>query len=415
MPDYRYHISGQAIVTLDGRDYYLGKHGSPRSHAKYLRLLQEYNDNGMKMPEDLDQRLDDAPITVSCLTAEYRQEIDVKYADSAEQRRRFNRLCDLLESECGDLPVDEFGPRRLAAIRQTFIDKGNNRNYVNSQTRSVVTVFRFGVARELISESVLVRLQAIDPLKRGQTTAKEPKRRQPVPLAAVEATARYLSPTLLAMVRIHVATGMRSNEVCSMRSCDIDRSGEEWIYRPEHHKTEYHGILKAVPIVGDAREALTPFLRNDDDYCFSPIESKKWYQQQRTAARKTKRSYGNGVGDCRKKNPKRSPGKKFTKDSYRRAMVRAAKKAGVAPWTPHQIRHRSGRGLHYAMTFTVSRHEVGPNRAASRLENPLGQRIRSIETTFGFRPLRWDRHCTRRSGSLAFQRRTSCANAHPIR
>ena len=36
LPSYCQHkASGQAVVTLDGHDYYLGKHGTPRSREKY--------------------------------------------------------------------------------------------------------------------------------------------------------------------------------------------------------------------------------------------------------------------------------------------------------------------------------------------------------------------------------------------
>ena len=36
IPKYRLHkASGQAVVTLSGRDVYLGKHGSEESHARY--------------------------------------------------------------------------------------------------------------------------------------------------------------------------------------------------------------------------------------------------------------------------------------------------------------------------------------------------------------------------------------------
>ncbi len=50
MPAYRFHVSGQAVVTLAGKDFYLGPHNSPESQAKYLALLQEYNANGKQSP-----------------------------------------------------------------------------------------------------------------------------------------------------------------------------------------------------------------------------------------------------------------------------------------------------------------------------------------------------------------------------
>ena len=50
MPAYRFHVSGQAVVTLAGKDFYLGPHDSPESRARYFELVQEYNANGKIAP-----------------------------------------------------------------------------------------------------------------------------------------------------------------------------------------------------------------------------------------------------------------------------------------------------------------------------------------------------------------------------
>src|SRR5690242_20543256 len=43
IPSYRLHKpSGQAVVTLAGKDHYLGLHGTPQSRAAYDRLITEY-------------------------------------------------------------------------------------------------------------------------------------------------------------------------------------------------------------------------------------------------------------------------------------------------------------------------------------------------------------------------------------
>lgn len=42
--------SGQAKVRLGRDDFYLGKHGTPESYAKYYALLAEYNSNGKVAP-----------------------------------------------------------------------------------------------------------------------------------------------------------------------------------------------------------------------------------------------------------------------------------------------------------------------------------------------------------------------------
>ena len=46
-PKYRKHrASGQALVTLDGRDFYLGPHGTRASRREYDRLVAEWMQNG---------------------------------------------------------------------------------------------------------------------------------------------------------------------------------------------------------------------------------------------------------------------------------------------------------------------------------------------------------------------------------
>ena len=40
VPSYRLHkATGQAVVVLRGRSYYLGKFGSPESKAEYRRVM----------------------------------------------------------------------------------------------------------------------------------------------------------------------------------------------------------------------------------------------------------------------------------------------------------------------------------------------------------------------------------------
>src|SRR5262245_30713784 len=49
-PSYRLHRpSGQAVVTLSGKDHYLGKHGSKESRAAYDRLVGRWQANGRQL------------------------------------------------------------------------------------------------------------------------------------------------------------------------------------------------------------------------------------------------------------------------------------------------------------------------------------------------------------------------------
>ncbi|WP_246112970.1 tyrosine-type recombinase/integrase [Allorhodopirellula solitaria] len=381
MPDYRYHVSGQGVVELSGKTFYLGTYDSPESRAKYFALLQIYNGNGLSIPDDLSiVHQQDVPVSVRCVTAEFREHVKIKYARSPSHNGRLTNLCKLLEDEYGDEPAAEFGPRKLAALRDTFVASGNNRNYANSQTRSICQIFKYGVARELIEVSVLQRLETLEPLRQGQTTAKETKPRQPISLEVVRATARYLSPTIKAMVMVQLATGMRPSEVFAMRPRDIDQRGDEWIYRPDSHKTAHHGVTKAVPIVGDARLVVARFLdRPSDQYLFSPIESAAWHREQRSLARKTHKSCGNRVGSNLKKDPKRKPGEMFTKDSYRRAVVNAAKKAEVEHWTPYQLRYTAAAAIREALGIEAAQAILGHTKAAMTEHYAKSTEAKAIE------------------------------------
>lgn len=65
-PKYRKHKStGQAIVTLDGKDFYLGPHETKTSKAEYDRLIGEWLANGRSLPKP------DKVMTVTMLAAAY--------------------------------------------------------------------------------------------------------------------------------------------------------------------------------------------------------------------------------------------------------------------------------------------------------------------------------------------------------
>jgi hypothetical protein len=130
-PKYRYHVSGQAVVTLDGKDFYLGKHDTPESRSRYHKLLAEYQQNGLKAP-DQPQRQVNQPITVADVTAKFRESASRKYANNREEQRWYVARCEMLESHHGDLPAKDFGPRKLTALLgDAFVESGNSRLTVN--------------------------------------------------------------------------------------------------------------------------------------------------------------------------------------------------------------------------------------------------------------------------------------------
>lgn len=384
-PKRRYHISGQSVVTVNGRDFYLGQHDSPESIARYAVLIGVYQSNGFDLPGDFD--LDDieatalamiqvgenpaanqsgVPVLVKHVTAVYRELAKTKYARNPQTRNRVKNICKALDDHYGNTKAENFGPLKLQEQRQRWVDEKKARTYVNFLTSCLVRIWKHAVSQELVSESSWHRLKSVEPLREGETTAPESEGVQPVDLDIVRATAELLSPTIKAMIRIQVQTGMRPSELCRMRPIDIDRSCKDWMYRPPNHKNKKRKKTKAVPIVGDARDALTDYLNRDPfAYCFQPSESYAWYLAMRSANRKTPHSPGrNKPGSNRVDNPAWKPGKQFTSGGYSQAIKRAAKRAGVEHWYPYQIRHHSGTAVRDALGVEAAQALLGHSKAA---------------------------------------------------
>jgi len=210
------------------------------------------------------------------------------------------------------------------------------------------------------------QLKSLEPLRKGQTEAPETDRVRAVDLDHVRATARHLSPVVKAMLRVQIATGMRPNEICRMRPCDIDRSGAVWIYRMTEHKTAASTEAdRAIPLVGDARDAVTDFINRDPAaYLFSPAESMAWRRAVGTAARQTPLSCGNRQGTNRKADPQRVPRARYDAQSYRQALQRAAAKAGVPRWHPYQCRHLTATAVRAALGIEDVQALLGHTKAA---------------------------------------------------
>ena len=385
-PQRTYHISGQSVVRIGLRDYYLGPHDSSESIRRYAALITVYQANGLTLPEDFDASTLDLqaaamfeqqatevvaceqealPITVKHVTACYRDHIAGKYANNPQEHHRHSRLCDQLDAKFGDIEAAEFGPVRLKAFRDDRVAEGLARKYVNRLVNCVILIFRHSVASELIGIAAIDRLKTLEPLRYGQTAAPETDPVEPVDIEHVRRTAAYLTPVVKAMLRVQIATGARPKEVCMMRPRDIDRSGQVWLYRPSSHKTSWRGKSKAIPLVDDAREAVTDFLNRDPDaFLFSPAESMAWRRAMGAAKRKTAMNCGNRAGSNRKADPQRLPRDRYDAQSYRQSIQRAAKAAGVPQWHPYQCRHLTATTIRAALNIEDTQALLGHSKAA---------------------------------------------------
>jgi integrase len=372
-PKYRKHkASGQAVVTIAGRDHYLGPWRSKASKVEYDRLVGEWlaagrPASGLAAADDL---------TVTELLARYWRFGQQHYRKEGEPTGELNNIrlaAKPLNELYGHTRVADFGPLALKALREHWIGAGLCRNVINQRAGIIRRIFKWGVSEALVPPAVLQGLQAVDGLQRGRTHARETEPIGPVDDATVDATLPHLPTVVADMVRFQRLVGCRPGEVCSLRPCDVDTTGDVWVYRPASHKTEHHGRERRIYIGPQGQDVLRPYLLRDKLVaCFSPADSEKKRRAALSERRVTPQSCGNRPGTNRKRRPTRTPADRYNKDSYANAIRRACDKTWPAPdglseadardwrekhrWSPNQLRHsvatklRAGYGIEAAQT-----------------------------------------------------------------
>jgi integrase len=123
--------------------------------------------------------------------------------------------------------VGQIGPLALKAVRQTMIDHDLCRRHINQRINRIRRVFKWGVENEIVPPGVLHALQAVAPLKKGRTTARESEPVKPVPDEHVDAVLPLVSRQVAAMIQLQRLAGMRPGEVVILRPGDVDRSGDQ--------------------------------------------------------------------------------------------------------------------------------------------------------------------------------------------
>lgn len=269
-PSYRLHKARNcAVVTIHGTNHYLGPYGSPESYEKYARLIGEHFRAGQAPTSCIP--LDCSELTVNELILRYwtgrAQVYYRKNGKLSDRQYHIRAALRPLRRLYGSTLAQDFGPKALQIVRDEIIREGQerrgglNRNYVNDHVGIIKRVFRWGAAQEVVPASVVQALETVESIHKGRDPrVKESEKITPAPLKDVRAVCKVVSPQIRAMIELQLLTGMRPDEVTLMRPCDIDRTGEIWLYRPASHKMEHKGIAKVIPLGPKAQRILAPWL-----------------------------------------------------------------------------------------------------------------------------------------------------------
>jgi integrase len=362
-PSYCLHkASGQAVVRIDGTDHYLGRYDTPQSRAEYNRLIAQWYANAQTLPA-----VASAPgLTVNELLLRYWAWAESYYRDldgnPTRELENLKHALKPLRRLYGHSLARDFGPLALRAVQDDLVERGLCRNVVNYRVNRVRRVFKWAVSFELVPPSVYQALQAVSGLRRGRGKARETEPVKPVEVRHVEATLPFQPAPVAAMVQLQLLTGCRAGEAMRMRAIDLNMSGPVWTYRPHKHKNQHRGLERVLFLGPRAQAVVRPFLTTElSAFLFSPRRYVEAMHARRSARRRTRRTPSE-LRRKRKEKPLRVPAERYDRRSYRQAIVRACRKAGVPPWSPLQLRHTAATTIRAKYGVEAARVILGHSR-----------------------------------------------------
>jgi len=227
-----------------------------------------------------------------------------------------------------------------------------------------VRCFVWAASRELIPPTVAMALETLAHVRPHSTPAKEPKRRRPVPDEHLALTLPKLPSAVRGLVELQRRTGARAGEILGLRRADVDTSGEIWIVRLEHHKTEHHGKRRTLTIGPKGQEILRRHWAGKSP--FEPIFSPRDSMRDKAAEAPSHRR------PDQKPNPRltdRRVGESYSIRTYALAIKTAIEalnadrtKEGLPTipiWTSHELRHAYATEARHAFGLELAQAALG--------------------------------------------------------
>jgi integrase len=331
IPSYRRHrASGQAVVTLNGVDHYLGPWNSPESRTEYDRVTSQWLTRGRRLADRVEKP--DELLVKELVLGYYNHAVATMRSGEAEKIKAALRPVRELY---GDTKASAFSSLAFKAVRLKLIEAGLCITTIRQRMGLVRRMVAWGVENEMLPADALQRIEAVSGLRAGRDGVKPSRKVAPAPQEHIEAILPHLNLTVRAMVALQALTGMRPGEVCAMTTGQIDRNANPWIYQPARHKTLDLGKDRMIPLGPRAQELLMPWLKADPEApLFSPREAvaREFANRGRNGERARKP----------KASPKRQPRDQYDKNSYKAAVARACVRAGIPVFRPNRIRHSFG-------------------------------------------------------------------------
>jgi integrase len=330
----------------------------------------------------------DRSVTVAELWARYRVHTEQYYrhpdgtptGEAANISGAIRPFVDLF----GAVEARSLKPRHLKRYRETLVERDLARSTINKQVNLLKRWMRWAAEEEHVGPDVAHGWSMVRAIPAGRGVARETEPVDAVPDAWVDAVLSVVPPTIGAMIRLQLLSGMRPGEVCRMRPCDLTTSRNPWVYQQSKHKTAHLGKRRRVYLGPEAQAVIRPFLQRDlQAHLFTPTEA----QRERDARRRERyHPPEQAEGDYRQwpsyQQRARSPYRNrryrdhYVTSSYAHAIHHACDIAGVPRWSPNRLRHNAEQRIE---RWLIDEQGVRPELARDAARAILGHS--RIETT----------------------------------
>lgn len=213
VPQYGLHKpTGQARVRINGRDFYLGRYGTDESRIRYGELIANHAAGLPVDPFSSGVGADGCGLTVNELVLAFFRHADQHYRKNGQPTSEIHCLKSAtreLVNQYGAMPIEQFGPLALKAVRQMMVDAGWVRKTVNKHIGRIRSIFRWGVENELLQPGPLQKLEAVAPLLAGRSAAHDNPPRTAVPEADIEVVRADVSGLVRDLIDLQLLTGAR--------------------------------------------------------------------------------------------------------------------------------------------------------------------------------------------------------------
>ena len=253
-----------------------------------------------------------------------------------------------------EMKIKDFKPSTLVAVRAAIVNRDimpqsegapRKKLCISSVNNAIVKIrqmFKLGVGWELVPVDIYQALACVQHLNwRTAPTLRNPDKIAPVPVEYFALIMPHLKPLYQAVLKVHISTGMRVKELCSMRWSEITEVEPGlWCYAPEEHKNSHRGDARTVYMKTDLidlmRSVRKPLWDKDAVWCQRGVGRHAGYSGMISAD-----SYARAIEGAQKRyNEGRISIEAGNRtDRKQKYKYTSAKRVPMAHWTPLQIRH----------------------------------------------------------------------------